>query len=255
MKSLVWPRLVLIGAGVVMVGVWVLAGWSYTWGGERNVSRRIEAKLAQGDYLREVRKLEGVKPDSFLVVYIEKGYTVEEMSPESAMSCPGEITGQPIRGRYNVALWQSEKMVSDVVVPEAGYNMPNYRLALVYRNIRGNIYQDFERSDKLEWEVVPLINLRDYTGDGKAEEFLLVTTEGGCGFWDGLVAGYDQITNRVAIYSDWIPRFNPDSNGNFHYLFECGDHGNQTRVEADYKFDRAAKRFIKVAEKETPCPI
>ena len=251
MENFVWR--LAIGV-IIAAATLVIMGFS-SGGPFKAPEQRIAASLPKGAFLRDFKRLDRIGPEAFLVIYIEKGYEADDWYTDALqyVSCPGEIMGQAIRGKYRLAVWRGGKLIGDMEIPAAGYNLAGYRLGLVYKNIRGNIYQDLNRPDRDKLDGVPLLVMRDYTGDGRENEFLLKTTEGGCGFWDGLVAGYDEKTDRPVVYSDWIFRLNPDKDGNFKLLFECGDHGNTTRLEEWYEFDEGVERFEKVRGKETLC--
>jgi hypothetical protein len=247
------PWLVTLGGVVMLLLVWALIGVEMYTSRPEYVRNSMLKVIPKGAILRDYVKMEDTKVTAYLLIYVEKGYTMEDVNAESLMSCPGEINGQPIRGNYHLGLFENNKLVNEVPIPGEPYDNTGELLPLVYRNTKGNIYSDPNRPDKLETEVVPLLVLKDYTGDSLPFEFLLKTTEGGCGFWDGLVGGYDPETNKAVIYSDWIQRLSPDDKGYFHYLFDCGDHGNDVKVEQDYQFSPAAKRFIQTSEKKTSC--
>lgn len=214
-------------------------------------SMEIEAVLPEGALLRDYEKLEGLR-DAYLVMYIEKGY---EFSSWDYYTCPGAILGDAIAGVYHLALLKEGAFVSDITIPSVYMADSELPLELSFKNIKGNLYQtgEYREEERDEVEVVKLLELNDYTGDGKAYEVLLATTGGGCGFFDGLVAGYDPEANGVALYSGWLPRFRPDSSGNFDFLFDCGDHGNETKVERKYAFDKQEKKFKMTWEQKTPC--
>jgi hypothetical protein len=248
-----WPGLVLFGGVATLLIVWGLIARGLISNSPESIRKNIGKGLPEGALLRDYVKLTDTKDGTYLFIYIDKGYTEEKTAPEAMMSCPGEITGQPIRGRYHLGLFQGNKLVNSVVIPDGNFNLPDYKLAIVHYNIKGNIYHDLNRPDKMEIEELSLLVMKDYTGDGKPYEFLLKTTEGGCGFWDGLVAGYDPETNQAAVFSDWIPNLEPDNTGYYHYIFSCGNHGNEVEVLEDYQYSPAIKRFVKTSEKETPC--
>lgn len=242
--------LVTAGAVAVILTVWGLIGWGIYTRQDSYVITQIKKALPQGSFLREIKKLADRGGNIWLVIYIEKGYTIQQRTAQQMESCTGEITGQPITGRYMLALYENNKLINEVIIPPVGSNS---FLDLVYKNIRENTSGDYAEADKLKVEQVSLINFSEMTGDGAADEFLLKTSTGGCGAWYGLVAGYDSRSDRAVIYSDWIPRFMPDNMGNFHYLLDCGDHGNKTRIDEDYAFNKDLNKFIKTGEKATVC--
>jgi hypothetical protein len=211
--------------------------------------------LPEGVFIRETASISGIQPPAYVVLYIEKSYQID---PEATdyHSCPQGILGQAINGIYHLALYQSGTIKSDIKLP-GSYNIYNNKdfLALAYRNAKYNLYPQatFVPDEDSKLEQVKLLNFEDMNGDGKPYELLFTTTAGGCGFFDGLVIGFDPNSNTLKQLSDWWPRFHPDSAGNFYYLFECGDHGNQTRNEAWYTFDPKANRYKVVNKKDTPC--
>jgi len=240
MKKLIYLRLLFGGLLVVLVGAVTLVLWRV---GQKSVlesggsiEEKIKRVLPAGAFLRDYSQLGEVSPETYLVIYVEEGYQVSEDYPGPWPSCPAEILGEyPIKGMYHLVLFRNGKLEGDVVIP-------TYEEEYVLLP-----YQDVDR------EVSPLIKLADYTGDGKEFEILLTTTSGGCGFFDGIVVGYDLDTQKLLLYSDWLPRFQPDASGKFEYLFECGDHGNETRVEEEYGFNGQTKRYEKTSQRKTDC--
>lgn len=214
--------------------------------------QEILGLLPEEVMLRDWVKIEKVKPETYFIIYIEPGYETIELD---YLSCLGIILGQAIRGDYICALYQKGEIVDELKIPEAYSEIKNYDTMISYKNLKRNMYpqEKLSSSEAEEIEEVKLLDLKDYTGDNKAYEFLLTTSAGGCGFYDGLLVGYDEKENRLIIMSDWIERFRPDNNGEFDYLLECGDHGNDTRIERKYKFNPGIKKFEKVFEKKTPC--
>ncbi|HUW21600.1 MAG TPA: hypothetical protein VMW41_02920 [Candidatus Bathyarchaeia archaeon] len=212
----------------------------------------ISALLPEGVFLRDYQRVPNVGHELMLVLYIEKDY---QFSPWSFESCPGAILGKAIRGQYHLALVNSQQLIDDIAVPAAYVESQPSGLELAYENTKENLYPvgQYDNKDKDQLETVKLLKLQDYTGDNQEYEFLLTTTAGGCGFWDGLVAGYDPVDKKLVLYSGWLPRLKPNQKGEFDYLFDCGDHGNQTRVESRYQFNPQTKEFEKVWEKETDC--
>lgn len=222
----------------LLVIVLVLAGISVGLAKrDTGIESKIQVTIPDNSLLRDFAKIEGVKPDTYLVVYVDNGWQTHNWL-DDGNSCPGEILGEAIAGDYYAAIWQNGKLVNRVAIPR----YTDQPLELVYRNIEGG-----ELSRK------KLMEFTDLTGDGKPYELRLLTTEGGCGLWYGLVAGYDPETNQVKLYSDWIYQFNPDEKGEYYADFNCGNHGNQTRHESWYKFSQSEKKFMLAEEKYTPC--
>lgn len=214
-------------------------------------SNTLLAALPRGVLLRDFEKLKNGSKNAYLVIYVEPGYKFDSWGYDS---CPGIILGDSLSGVYHLVLIQDNKVVNDVILPYA-INDGKGALELSFKNkkmytLKKGTFPESEQDDIID---VKLLQLEDYTGDGKPYEFLLTTTGGGCGFFDGLVAGYDPAANKAVLYSGWIPRFIPDSKGNASYVFDCGDHGNMTRVEAKYGFDPATKKFKKLSEVKTVC--
>lgn len=225
---------------------------------------RIEAVLPTGSFLRDYQRLAGLRPETFLILSVEKGYQKDRFDP-TANSCPAMILGESVSGRYHLALFRGEKIVDDLSIPNAYNDEQNNQhipLALSYRNSQANlepeptkecVYPNDQTTECLTMKEVKLLDLKDYTGEGQPLEFLLTTTAGGCGFYDRLAAGYDPQSGKLLIYSDWLERFNPNSQGESNYLLDCGDHGNNTRLERKYKFNPTEKKFKLIWERQTAC--
>jgi hypothetical protein len=246
--------LVISLAIVIILALTIVDVMLVRYGDFLSMDKQIARKIPAGAVIREVVRLEGVKPNAYLFIYLEKGYQLSDFAEGDVMlSCPEMILGQSITGNYHLGLWQNGKIVNEIPISSPYGEMGNKELSLVYRNTKENIYTAYGGEDKYTVEKVSLLKLSNYTGRGKNWDVLFKTTAGGCGFWDGLVAGYDPGTNRVVAFSTWLPRFEPDRTGEFHYLFECGDHGNDTRIETDFAFNSTQKKFTIVSDKSTKC--
>jgi hypothetical protein len=215
------------------------------------IQDQIQNLLPQGSFLREVELVPRSNPKQYLFLYLDPGYRIHDWDYSS---CPGGILSQALAGSYRLGLFQENKIVSQIVLPPAYTDPSNtisQSLELAYQT------QNQSPSDASPSAVTPqvakLLNFADYTGDGRQYEVLFTTTNGGCGFYDGLVAGIDTTQKKLNLYSNWIPRFNPDNKGIFNYLFDCGDHGNTTKVQKQYRYNPAKKYFEVVAQTETPC--
>lgn len=198
--------------------------------------------LPDGVFLRDYQALSDER-DSHLAIYLEKGYKFDSWG----LSCPGIILGDSIVGKYHLVLIQDARLINDVIIPHA-YSEDT--IELTYKNYKDGWPTENEVKQK---EIIKLLDFKDMTGDSFPYEFLLTTTGGGCGFYDSLVGGYDAEENKAVLFSNWLPRFSPNEKGEYYYLFECGDHGNTTRVEEKYAFDKINKTFKRVWEKQTPC--
>ena len=212
---------------------------------EQTIREVLENSLVHGAFLRDFKKLD---KDKYIVVYLEQEYRLGDPNYKN-ISCPTQILGQAMIGDYHAALVEDGKIISDVNVPNLANFESEDKLALVYVNYD---YEDYRDATKNKLKVEELIDLKDYTGDGNANEFILTTTSGGCGFYENLVVGYDVSTDSVRLYSDWIGRFDPVA-GRAYDLFECGDHGSDTRVEKWWEFNEDIEKFILVNEKITEC--
>ncbi len=205
-------------------------------------------KLVPKDaYLRDYSTVDGGKT---LLLYMEPGYKTDNWS---FYSCPGAVLGNALVGRYHLALVQKDRVVNDVLIPGA-YEDDGF-VSLALQNTKSNLLKvgEYPESEKNTLVDVKLLDLKDLTGDGKANEFNIFTTGGGCGFYDGLVGGYDEVSNKAVLYSKWIPRFRPDKDGDYYYLFDCGDHGNDTKIEEKYRFNKDLRKFEKYWEIRTAC--
>lgn len=223
------------------------------------VKTEIEKLLPKKTFLRDCTEiplwLHGLVPldshnrDLYLFVYIENGY---QSSFYDFNSCPGEIMGTALRGNYHLALFQKNQIIDDIVLPKSGYQD---QLELPYLNTKENLYEkgEYLEKEKNKLEKVKLLTFKNYTGSNRDLDLILTTTGGGCGFYDSLVAGYDEGQNKIILYSGWIGGLNPDRNGESYVLFSCGNHGNTVQSEIKYKFNPTSKKFEKIYEKETPC--
>jgi len=225
---------------------------------EAIISERINSLLPKGSFLRDYEKVAGITPESYLVVYVEPGYKTDlppSGDPPYYLSCPEVSVGQGIEGTYHLALLQNGKVKNDLVIPANG--KVGNRQILSYKNTKENIYGYGKVPDKEKssLEEVKLLKMSDYTGDGKTYEFDISAPVVGCFSPARLVAGYDPDSKQAMLFSDWIAiDGSPDNNGQAHWLFGCGNHGNDLRQEKTYVFDRQTKRFRMTDEKFTACP-
>ena len=215
----------------------------------QQLSNPVQKLIQEGSLLRDYQEIPGVD-NSYLVIYIKPGYTFNTWD----YSCPGFMLQDSIIGEYHLALVQDNKIINDLVIPLSSVSQAyqtDGKLELIYKNkFTGNGLGEVNIEDRV---VQKLIEFKDLTGDGQPYEFLLTTTGGGCGFNESIVGAYDPEENQAILYSDWIMRFQPDENGESYYLFECGDHGNEIRQEARYKYDANLKKFVKYWELSTSC--
>lgn len=215
----------------------------------------LQAVIPSDALLREYQQIPHVKPTTYLLLYVEDGYSTVEYD---YATCPGNFLGKSIDGKYHLALFQSGVIIDEVMIPIA-YELPDQEnfLELSYQKPVPDKYSYDELLNipaaDIEVITVQLLNLQDYTGDGVGHEILFHTSAGGCGFFQGIVIGYDETENSIHVYSDWIQNFEPDRNGDFYYLFDCGNHGNILRREDTYRFDSNLQRFVRSSHRESPC--
>jgi hypothetical protein len=112
-KQPIFPGLVLWGGAMILVAIWGLIFWEKLMNNPEYVRKNIEKNLPAGAFLRDYVKLEGVENKAYLTLYIDKGYTEEKTEPETMMSCPGEIIGQPIKGYYHLGLSENNIMLNE----------------------------------------------------------------------------------------------------------------------------------------------
>lgn len=226
---------------------------------ETTISEKITSLLPKGSFLRDYEKVFGITPESYLVIYVEPGYKMD-LPPSGNLpyylSCSEVSVGQGIEGTYHLALLQDGKIKNDLVIPADG-KIGN-RQVLSYKNTKENIYGYGKVSDSEKYvlEETKLLKLSDYTGDGRADEFDLSAPAEGCFSPARLIAGYDPDRQQAVLYSDWmVIDSSPQSNGQAHWLFDCGNHGNSIREEKTYTFDPQTKKFKLTDSKSTPCPV
>jgi len=205
----------------------------------------IKSLFPNGSFLRDFQKVPG-QNNTYLAIYIESGYQFNSWE----LSCPGMILGDSIIGKYHLSLIQNGQIINDLTLPEFYDN--NNRLELTYKNYTDGWPSEGETKQK---EIIKLLDFQDLTGDGLDYEFLLTTTTGGCSLYNRLVGAYDPDQNKAVLYSNWLFRFEPDSSGKSYYLFDCGDHGNEKKIEKQYQFNKTTKTYEVIWEKENPCII
>lgn len=264
LKPMPW-RLVVLVAWIALfaVGLRYLPGGDRT--GEVDAGERIAQALPKGALLRDYQLLPNITPVSYLVIYVEPGYQTAPVQTGEMpyFSCPEAVMGRTITGTYHLVLVRNGKAVSDKIIPvPTGFagdtlGVSGTRGPLVYQNTKQNIYSyDFEAQipDKYALETVKLLRLSEMTGDDQPYEFKLKQNlGGGCGFDNHLVAGFNPNSSTVEVYSDWVYQLNPDVTGRAYHVFDCGNHGNMTKVERWHRFNSQIQKFELTEQKSTPC--
>lgn len=247
----------------------------------------IHNRVPAGAALREVAAVPGA-PNSYLAIYVVHP-VLEPAAPIDTFrnaagnlsltrygSCPA-ANGQVARGVYHLILFRDGAVVNDVAIPGDPegelYATDPDALALSFRNTPWNLFgaglgpkpRDDDPSAWYDLKPTPLLALRDLTGSGVANAFLMRVPAEPCGFTRFLVAGYDATTDRAVVYpifdagsqgspSQWATNFIPDSSGRVVQQLGGCDHGGAgPDIRRIYQFDRARRAYIFVREEQSAC--
>ncbi len=242
---------------------------------EQNITENIKSKLPKGSYLREYKKLTDVKEDIYIGLYVTNfnettkpiippvDYRVEDSSTGYFSDCISEINGQSLKGKYFAFVYKAGEITSTYEIPKGFDNEPIF---LCLYNTPYNINYHYNKTSIKEQksnntlEIVDLINLVDYTGDGKKNEFQLQFNNIGCGFADYMIIGYNEGNDKVLGYPIfnngkkyyWYGRFHP-LGGYFSIEYDCGDHGSETYTREDFKFNEKLLQYDNVYSIEKKC--
>jgi hypothetical protein len=228
----------------------------------------INRSLPPSVLLREYKKIPNTHKNSYLGIYISD-YSIAKLENKTNefyySSCPEQTMGQSATGRYHLFLFEDNHIVDDVIIPSPGYYEDD-KMSLSFNNTKENNADFFggekpSDADKFDIEKTELIHFYDYSGDGLEYEFLLVGDKLACGHVNYLVAGYDEVNNKVVVYKIklkdnlvyWYDNFKPDNSGNTEVTWLCGDHGSQTESRDSFSFDNELKIYVLRNSNEKAC--
>lgn len=231
--------------------------------GTTGVKNRIKALIPKDSMLRDYELIPNT--DKYLVIYIvdpEK----EEHGPDTDYStCPPLVNGQPIYGKYHLALYDDGYFINNVTIPWTS----SWEMKIVYRQPEGNVrrrsFEEMypEKDEPFRMKRVKLLTFSDLTGDGLAHQFQIEVFGGACGHSYVLTAGYSKERNKVMVYPIrganpfrpyyWHDNFYPDENGEYTWELRCGDHGNGTYQREKYVFDQELQAYVLKEKESTPC--
>lgn len=242
----------------------------------KSISSVIPAKA----YLREYEKLVDIKRDIYIGLYVtDYKETTKPIIPPADydssdstlgyfFNCLSQTNGQPLSGDYYAFVYNEGEITSLYKLPKP-FDLGTDPLFLCLYNTPYNICNQYnignadlkcdEKSDKT-LEKLDLIQLADYTGDGKKNEFQLVINTTGCGFRNHMIVGYnenlDKIMGYPVVVNDnklyWYERFDP-LGGFASIVYDCGDHGNETYSRNDFRFNKKTLQYENVFSVEKPC--
>ena len=249
---------------------------------EEDISKRISALLPSGAFLREYKKLVDVKEVIYIGLYVtDYKESTKPILPPSDPSdydptdstlgffynCISQTNGQSLSGKYYAFVYKEGQITSLYKIPKpiadsipvflCLYNTP-YNICTQYNQASKNPNCDNKSNKTLE--KLDLIQLTDYTGDGKKNEFQLIINYTGCGFRDHMIIGFNEDDGNIMGYPIvddgnkfyWLDRFEPVG-GFLSIIYDCGDHGNDNYRRKDYKFNNKTLQYDKIYSKEKLC--
>lgn len=245
---------------------------------EDSISKNIYSKLPSGAFLREYKKLTDVKGDIYIGLYVTDytestkpiippaNYESSDSTSGYFYDCISQTNGQSLSGKYYAFVYKEGQITSLYKIPSGLdtvplflclYNTP-YNICWQYHIGKGQPKCDQKSNKTLE--KLDLIQLADYTGDGRKNEFQLIVNYTGCGFRDHMIIGYNEDDDNIMGYPIvedgnkyyWCERFEP-LGGFSSIIYECGDHGNDMYKRTDYKFNQKTLQYEKVYFEKKPC--
>jgi hypothetical protein len=272
---------IAIRAIMLVIILWQFGDFFYPIITNHLVLRNITKQIPQKAFLREYKKLEDVKKNCYIGLYVinYKEPTTPIIPPRNSdesnpptnyfLDCISATNGQTLSGDYYAFIYKNGKITSSVKLPKPA-ELDTIPLFLCLYNTPSNINDqyDYEGKNTNNKEVlsnntlkkVDLIQLMDLTGDGKKNEFLLSINYSGCGFRDHLVVGYNEKKDKVMVYpvaengyiQYWCERFVPKK-GFASVVYGCGDHGNDTYIRNDYRFNPQKDLYENVYSEKKVC--
>lgn len=232
--------------------------------------KQIVNQLPMGAMLRDAEPIPGT--GKALILYIlDPEIAAEDPLESYALTCPGEVNGQPIEGVYHLALVEDGAIVNDVEIP--GDSLAEHRpqrLRLVYRQLESIL--DGQRGaamDRVENGTARLVEakllkLRDLNGDGLPHEFTLSYQLGACGHVRVLIAGYSVRQGRAIVYPIlgdrhspyyWHDNFFPDKTGTIQWHLSCGDHGSPYGERKMFTFSEKRQAYVLRTRSQYECDL
>lgn len=215
-------------------------------------------RLPAGAFVVETQ---AVAPDRALVLWMLDPTKHPRESMDEFYSCPEETRGSYLRGPTRVSLVDTAggNVINTVKIKEGSDDAAD-EFDLPYR-IHAGSYYHVEGVEKGQEGKPTLMWLRDYNGDGRAEEFALFDADA-CMALSTLLVGYSERQDRVILYpvrltvieqgqrstevSAWAPFLfheRPQSPG--HWSFEVDYRGRGGTLDRyEFRYDGQAGEFV-----------
>lgn len=214
--------------------------------------------LPAGAFIVETR---AVAPNRALVLWMLEPTRHPRESTDEFYSCPEETRGSSLRGPTRVSLVDTaSKSVINTVKIRDGYDDADDEFDLPYLIHAGSYYH--VEGVKGGQEGKPTVMwLRDYNGDGRAQEFALFDADG-CMALSTLLVGYSERRDRVILYpvrltaldqgrrstevAAWAPfLFHEKSQSPGHWSFEVDYRGRGGTLDRyEFRYDERAEEFV-----------
>lgn len=269
-------KLLVLALGIIAIIIFSLFTFRNPLLPTKTIQDRIQ--LPADSLLREFKNLPEFGPDTYLVLYVVHPKIDPPLKPEEIgmhTTCPTMRDGQAVEGNYHLAIFDKDKIVSDVLIP--GYDYPGdseaTRSGIEKRNNIKMPLNNYllnmswlynwpkpESAHEAETVTVPLLVLDDLNGDSVKNEVLFYGQTFACVKAEGLVAGYTP-DKQVHVYSiktpermyNWLTGFSPDQTGHATTGWECGDHGASTEEHVKYQFDPIKMMYVQTDFEHKQC--
>jgi hypothetical protein len=213
--------------------------------------------LPAGAFIVETRP---VAPDRALVLWMLDPTKHPRESTDELYSCPEETRGSYYRGPTRVSLVDTAggNVINTVEVRD-GYDDAADEFDIPYRIQAGHYYQVRDTPAGKEGEPEIML-LKDYNGDGRAQEFALFDSDG-CMALSTLLVGYSERQDKVILYpvrltvieegkrstevGEWAPfLFHEEPQSPGHWSFEVDSRGREGTLDRyEFRYDGRAEEF------------
>jgi hypothetical protein len=224
---------------------------------DTQIEALIQSQSPERVTIREVKPLPNLVGQNqiYAGIYIENA-KISPIDPKTDYStCPEQTIGQAISGTYHVFTYFEGKIKNDRILPLDTYS--TQILSFPLKNTLVNNFNFFHgpsynEDKKNELAISSLINFKDYTGDGKDNEFILYGEENSCGHISNMVVGINEGVGQIVFHpivedgltGHWSDNFIPNEKGDVVWQVQCGDHGSDTDAKKLFSFDQKTNSYI-----------
>jgi len=233
---------------------------------DQSLLARLRTRFGPDKLVRDFVTFKTEKGEAATLVLYITGARAEDSGCDTTPFCGCPVYGQvSLFGTYVLAL-----VVGDTVINEVPLALNNGMLPLISDHASNHrlwgqgaqVRKQNPRQSKNE--VVKLMKLVDYNGDGHAWE-VRFAQHGACGHLLTQVAGYSARQRKAVIYpiiADdtvyWADNLFPAPDDaaqavRLRYGLACGDHGNETYSADEYAYEPAREAWVRTRAERHAC--